>query len=90
MLHQSAKADSRFEIAMLREINEIGRDLKETELDAKTVQTIKYALEHIQWNVESYVNDKCLWQFLPVVFLVPMFMALFESVRRISQQKAIT
>jgi len=89
-LRQSEKADSRFEINMLKDINRIGKDLKETKLEEKTVQTIKYALEDVQWNVESYVNEKSLWEFLSVMFLVPMFMAFFESVRRMSQKNQIT
>ncbi len=89
-LRQRERADSRFEISMLRDINRIGKDLKETELDEKAVRTIKYALEDIQRNVARYVNEKSLSEFLSAVFLIPMFVAFFESVRRISQKKAIT
>ena len=90
MQHQSDKADSRFEIRILKNISEIGRELKETELEDKTVHTIKYTLEDLYWNVESYVNEKLFCESFSVLFLVPMFMFFFESVRRICQKKAFT
>jgi len=72
ILHQSEEADFRFTIRMGKDINRIGRELKETGLEEKTAQTIKYALNDVQQNVQSYVNDKLNWQFFFLTILAPI------------------
>lgn len=75
ILHRSEEADFRFEIRMGKDINKIGKQLRETGLEEKTAQTIKYALNDVQWNVQSYVNDKFFCQFSFLSILAPMIVA---------------
>lgn len=75
ILHRSEEADFRFEIRMGKDINRIGRQLREAGLEEKTAQTIKYALNDVQRNVQSYVDDKFFCQFTFLSILAPIVVA---------------
>jgi hypothetical protein len=57
-LRQYEKTDDKFEIATLKNIKRAGRDLKQAGVDDKTVQVLKYALENLQRDTQSYVQDR--------------------------------
>jgi hypothetical protein len=79
MLHQSEKADFRFEVSMGKDINRIARELRETGLEDKSVQVLKYALRDVQRNTQSYVQDKFYDQFFFLMLLAPVFVAFWVA-----------
>jgi len=79
ILHQHEKANDRFELSMLKDINKVGRELKQTGLEDKTIQIVKSTLERVHWNIQRYVDDTFFWQFFSLIFLVPMFAAAWTT-----------
>jgi hypothetical protein len=89
MLGQNEKADFDFEIKMGRDINRIARELKQTELEDKTVQTLKYALEDVQENTQNYVQRRSDVQFLSLILLMPMFAGFWIASTCHGQKKVV-
>jgi hypothetical protein len=77
---------------MGKDINRIRRELKETELEEKTIRIITDALEDVKQNTQSYIQDLSLNQFFLLMFILPMIGMFGAAVsnRRESQRKTIT
>jgi 5-bromo-4-chloroindolyl phosphate hydrolysis protein len=88
ILHQNTKADFNFEMSMGKDINRIRRELKETELEEKTIRTITNALEDMKNNTQGYVQTLSQNQLILLMFIVPMI-ATFCTFSTFFKNKAL-
>jgi hypothetical protein len=91
MLHLYFKEYSRLEINMLKDISRIRRNLKETELEEKTVRTIIDAFEDFQRDTHNYVNHQFTMQFILLALLGAVMSATFSgNFHRVNNKKPMT
>ena len=94
ILHQSEKADSRFEIRMDKDIDRVAGELKDAGIDDKTVEILKHALQDVQQNTQGYVQGRSHDSYNRARFLVLLAMIFVVAApyhpQRLSQKNPNT